>query len=227
MVIILIAGASASGKSQLAANLVKQLLSGGVSAAQLKMDDYYYPKPDDAELIEYKTKTNLDKPDMIEFELIIQHLCALSRGEIIDRKPVLDFATCARLYERFQPSEVLVVEGIFALHLTNKLPADIKTVTVSVTTTSYLDILRRREKRDIDEGRRKTVDEVRYRERRNVGHGFFAYVAPSFSSADIQIVNEEHVDPAKPHPLEMGAVDIVAILNQLDMLKHSQKSALL
>lgn len=224
MILIIIAGASASGKSQLATRLVTQLSAGGINAIQLKMDDYYLPMPEHLNLAEYKANTNFDAPNMVDFELLIQQLKTLISGDVIDNKPVFDFVTYTRSYEKLSPCDVIVLEGIFTLLLAKKLPPELTLVTVSVTTPSYMELLKRREKRDIEEGRRQTSTDVRRCERRTVGRGFFAYVAPTLNSADIQVLNDEYKGSATPHPLDLAVVEIIALLDQkkrLDSLANN------
>lgn len=106
-----IAGCSGSGKTSLALELTRQL-----EATLLPLDFYYH---DLAHLTPVdRALQNVDHPDSIEHDLLVEHVKTLAEGKPIDR-PVYDFATHTRIpgqFERIQPAKVLIVEGILALH---------------------------------------------------------------------------------------------------------------
>ncbi|RXH54990.1 uridine kinase [Granulicella sibirica] len=110
-VILGIAGCSGSGKTTLARELTSQL-----DATLLPLDFYYqdlsHLAPAD------RAAFNVDHPDSIEHDLLVEHVKTLASGKPIDR-PVYDFATHTRVpnqFERIEPTRVLIVEGILALH---------------------------------------------------------------------------------------------------------------
>src|SRR5580698_2329755 len=110
-VVIGIAGCSGSGKTTLARELANQL-----DATLFPLDLYYrdlsqFP-------LDSRHKQNFDHPDSLESELIIKHVRALANGETIQR-PVYDFKTHSRVagsFETIVPKDVVIVEGILALH---------------------------------------------------------------------------------------------------------------
>ena len=106
-----IAGCSGSGKTTLARELTRQL-----EATLLPLDFYYH---DLSHLTPAeRAACNVDHPDSIEHELLVEHIQSLASGQPIDR-PVYDFATHSRVpgqFERIEPTRVLIVEGILALH---------------------------------------------------------------------------------------------------------------
>lgn len=113
MTTIGIAGGSASGKTTVAKRLVDFANEYG-SVAYIRLDDYYH---DLAHLpMEKRRETNVDHPDALDFELLINHLKQLQAGHGID-KPLYDFVTYTRLKEteRVEPSSVIIVEGILTL----------------------------------------------------------------------------------------------------------------
>ena len=61
---------------------------------------------------------NYDHPDSVENELLAKHVSELAQGHSIDR-PIYDFAAHTRVLgetDHITPGEVVIVEGIFALH---------------------------------------------------------------------------------------------------------------
>jgi len=113
MLIIGIAGGSGSGKTTVVKELVKQLPNNSVSV--ISQDAYYY---DNGHLsAEEKLHINFDHPDAIEWDLMIDHLDRLKRGETIPM-PIYTYVTCARSEEvvHVEPTEVIIVEGILVLN---------------------------------------------------------------------------------------------------------------
>ena len=109
--IIGIGGCSGSGKTTLARELTEQL-----SATLLPLDFYYiclsHLPPDERAL------QNFDHPDSLEHSLLACHLEQLTAGLAIER-PIYDFTTHTRVKNRtemIKPAQVLIVEGILALH---------------------------------------------------------------------------------------------------------------
>lgn len=112
MLTIGIAGGSGSGKTTVVRELMRQLPENSVSV--LSQDAYYY---DNGSLTpEEKKKINFDHPNSIEWDLLIDHLDRLERGETIPM-PIYTYVTCARSEEviHVQPTEVVIVEGIMVL----------------------------------------------------------------------------------------------------------------
>ena len=109
--VIGIAGCSGSGKTTLARELALQL-----DATLFPLDFYYR---DLGQLpLDSRGKPNFDHPDSYESRLLIEHVCALARGEAIQR-PVYDFRAHSRVTGSFDvitPNNIVIVEGILALH---------------------------------------------------------------------------------------------------------------
>lgn len=109
--LIAIAGGSGAGKSHLAARIATEL---GAAATVLPLDDYFEDQshlaPDELAAV------NFDHPDAYDRELFRDHLRALLGGDPVD-KPVYDHVPASRRDERVrvEPSELLVVEGLYAL----------------------------------------------------------------------------------------------------------------
>lgn len=109
--IVGIAGCSGSGKTTLARELTMQL-----SATLLPLDFYYrclsHLPPHQRAL------QNFDHPDSLEHLLLVHHVEELADGRSIER-PIYDFTTHTRIPDRTEtipPAQVLIIEGILALH---------------------------------------------------------------------------------------------------------------
>lgn len=108
-----IAGPSCSGKSLLARQLA--ITYADRRSHVLSLDCYYHDlshlHPDERE------KQNFDVPEAIDVELFIEHLRTLLAGGEIE-VPAYDFATHTRSpnTHRVAAAELLIVEGLFALH---------------------------------------------------------------------------------------------------------------
>jgi uridine kinase len=75
------------------------------------MDAYY--RNHTSMTLEDRRRVNWDHPDAIDFDLLVAHLEALSRGEAVE-KPVYNYVTHLReeRTERIPPSDVVVIDGI-------------------------------------------------------------------------------------------------------------------
>lgn len=105
-----IGGPSGSGKSELAALLLKRI----ESAAMVSVDSYYRELSHLSS--EERENVNFDHPDSIEWPLLTNHLEQLAVGQPIE-EPVYLFCEHTRSTESrtIQPAEVVFVEGILAL----------------------------------------------------------------------------------------------------------------
>lgn len=219
MFAIFIAGASASGKTKLSSLLLDRLKANGGNHVLLKMDDYFHEIPDGVDIDWFRKNTNFDKQDMLKLDLLKEHLLALNRGDAII-KPIFDFNKNKCLSsEEIDPPDVIIVEGLFALHFAKKfLEAELSALTVFVETNSYLTLIKRRIERDMRERGRHDDSEVKQQERRFVGPAFFGGttfvggIASSKLGADIVIDNSEDNSVAGSHPLVKGAEQIIGEL---------------
>ena len=105
-----IAGRSGCGKTRLAAELARLWPGAGVLAI-----DSYYRDLSQLSLAE-REEVNFDAPAALDWELLVAHLAQLRSGASVP-VPRYDFASHTRLPEPalLAPSDVLVVEGLFAL----------------------------------------------------------------------------------------------------------------
>lgn len=109
MLIIGIAGGSGSGKTTVVREIMSRLPVASVSL--IPQDAYYW---DNGNLTpEEKKLINFDHPNSIEWNLLVEHLDVLRRGEAI-QMPQYSYVSCARSSEtiHIEPRQVIIVEGI-------------------------------------------------------------------------------------------------------------------
>ncbi|MBO4379445.1 MAG: uridine kinase [Muribaculaceae bacterium] len=113
MLVIGIAGGTGSGKTTVVNKIIKSLPQGEV--AVIPQDSYY--KDSSHIPPEERSKINFDEPDAIEWDLLVDHLRALRRGETI-QIPTYSYLTCTRQEEtvEMRPRDVVIVEGILVLN---------------------------------------------------------------------------------------------------------------
>ncbi len=113
MYLIGIGGGTCSGKSTLARRLRRRL---GAGCSLVPMDNYYLARRV-GESLEERAALNHDLPGAFDWSLLRAHLRALGEGEAVEM-PLYDFALHNRtsLTKTVEPREVVVLEGLFALH---------------------------------------------------------------------------------------------------------------
>ena len=180
MLIIGVAGGSGSGKTTVVKKIQEQFPKGEVTI--LSHDSYYFDSKDLS--LEERRKKNFDHPDAIEFDLMIEHVKKLKRGEAVD-EPVYSFITCTRQPEtrRLQPREVLIIEGI--LCLTHPGLRDLMDIKVFVDCDSDVRLARIIQ-RDIEE-RGRDVNDVLVRYEKTVRPSHLQFIEPTKRYADIII----------------------------------------
>lgn len=184
-VVIAIAGCSGSGKTTLAAELARQL-----DATLFPLDLYYrdlsrFP-------LDSRHKQNFDHPDSLESELILEHVRALAAGKPIQR-PVYDFKTHSRVAGAFDPvvpANVVIVEGILALHYDELIP--LYDFSVYVNAPNEI-CLRRRIYRDMME-RGRTEQSVREQFEATARPMADLYVLPSAARASLVVEGTDALD---------------------------------
>ncbi len=176
--LVAVCGGSCSGKSTLAATVLRGL--GSETASLLAFDAYYC---DQSGLTpEERAEVNYDHPDSLDMALFAQHLAMLACDEPVDC-PIYDFATHTRLQEtrRIEPAPVVVVDGIlllsderlvsqFDMRIFRECPEDVR--------------LDRRIERDVLE-RGRTEAAVRKQFAATVKPMHDEYVSPSAIHADV------------------------------------------
>lgn len=136
--IIGIAGGSGSGKTSVTNKIMKNL--DGHSVALIEQDFYY--KDQSHLTFEERLQTNYDHPFAFDNDLLIQNLKDLKAGKSVE-VPTYDYTIHTRSNKKiaFEPKDVIIVEGIFALE--NETLRDMMDVKIYVDTDADLRILRR------------------------------------------------------------------------------------
>lgn len=213
MIFVFIGGASASGKTSVSERLLVKLRELGISSQLLTMDDYIRVKPDDVATDYYRLHTNFDTPDIMDFDLLREHILNLSKGKAII-KPKFSFLSCTHIgSDVIDEADVFIIEGIFAQYFAKmQLPKEIDRLSVNVAAEAYNDIVTRRIERNVKD-RGQTRDTVIQQERSFVGPGFFLYTAPAASGSDVYIVNKKAPQDDKLKVLDAAVDEIIDALN--------------
>jgi uridine kinase len=180
--IVGIAGGSGSGKTTFARK-IKEIF--GDNVVLLEQDSYY--KDLSHITLEERKNLNFDHPDILDFDLLRQHLLDLKLGQQIV-KPVYDFKTSCRteIQEEVLPAKIIIVEGVllFAIEEVRNL-FDIK---IYIDVEDDIRFIRRLE-RDINE-RGRTIGSVINQYLATVKPMHSKFVSPSKKFADIVILGE-------------------------------------
>lgn len=185
---------SGSGKTTLAETVAHEL-----GAGLLRTDDYY--RPLDGLTYEERCEVNFDHPDSVDGERMAGQLRQLLRGETIE-VPEYDFTrhTWGRRIQKIGPTDVVVVEGIFAL----AYPEIVALCDVRVFVDADESIcLQRRIERDVAE-RGRTPGEVVSRFEGHVAPMFRRHVLPGRAHANVIVSGES--DPARGIAAVLAAV---------------------
>lgn len=179
-IVLGVAGGTASGKTTVANRILQQVGTGRI--AHLQHDSYYRDLSDLP--LEERARFNFDHPDMLETDLLVQHLKQLRAGQAVE-VPVYDFATYVRTEEtrRVEPRRVILVEGI--LIFADRALREMMDIKLYVDTDADLRFIRRLE-RDIEE-RQRTLQSVILQYMSTVRPMHMEFVEPSKRYADIII----------------------------------------
>ena len=172
-----IAGRSGAGKSEIARQLAAWL-PGKTEVVSL---DSYYHAMDHVPLAE-RAVVNFDHPDSLDWPLIVEHVGALSRGEMI-AEPIYIFAAHTRSPEKrpVMPSRYVILEGLFTLH--DSAVRDCLNAKIYIETPDDV-CFDRRKTRDIVE-RGRTIESIERQYATTVRPMAEAYVSPSSQHADL------------------------------------------
>lgn len=184
VIIIGIAGSTASGKSLLANTLVSEL---GSDQVVLIGEDSYYKDASHLTL-EDRMKINFDHPDAFDHELLIDHLKKLQEGESIN-VPQYDFTSCLRSTEatliKGNHYRIIIVEGI--LIFTEPRLRDLMEIKIFMDTPLDTCLIRRI-RRDVKE-RGRTLESVILQYQETVRPMYFEFVEPAKRHASIIVPN--------------------------------------
>ncbi len=180
-VVIGIAGGTCSGKSSIANILIEEFRYTN-SINIFKQDDYYKDQSDMP--MEERVKTNYDHPLAFDYELMIDHLYKLLNGEQIE-KPTYDYTVHNRssITEIITPSDVIVIEGLFALY--NPEIRAIEDIKIFVDTPADIRFIRRLQ-RDVSE-RARTIESITSQYLTTVKPMHDQFLEPTKQYADIII----------------------------------------
>ena len=199
MLIIGIAGGTGSGKTTVVQQIINELPETEVGV--ISQDSYY--RENNNLSFEERGLINFDHPRAIDFELLVEHLTKLKKGEIIEQ-PVYSFVTHNRTDDSIitHPRKVMIVEGI--LILANPELREMFDVKIFVHADSDERLIRRL-KRDIAE-RGRDMEEVLNRYQTTLKPMHQQFIEPTKGFADIIIPNDKY---------NTVAIDVVrAVINQ-------------
>lgn len=180
MLIIGIAGGTGSGKTTVVEQIINELPKDEVCV--ISQDSYYK----DTSHLSYdeRVEINFDHPQAIDFELLVDHLKILRKGDPIEQ-PVYSFVEHNRTSETITtyPKKVVIVEGI--LILTHAKIREMFDVKLFVHADSDERLIRRL-KRDIAE-RGRDLEEVLNRYQTTLKPMHQEFIEPTKEFADIII----------------------------------------
>ncbi|MDX9769397.1 MAG: uridine kinase [Tenuifilaceae bacterium] len=178
MLIVGIAGGTGSGKTTVVKRITGCLPPGEVVI--IPQDSYY---KDSSHLpLEQRQEINFDHPSSIEFELLVDHVAKLKKGNPIDQ-PIYSYLTCTRATETVTilPKHIVIIEGI--LVFTNPELRELMDIKVYVDADAD-DRLARVIQRDIVE-RGRSVNKVLERYEKTVKPMHLQFIEPTKRYADI------------------------------------------
>ena len=181
-----IAGGTGSGKTFIVDNLLSIYNSNNISV--INLDSYYKDLSHMGH--QDRVKQNFDHPDSIDIDLIISHLKQISDGNDVDI-PIYDFSNHIRLKttKTISQSNVIIVEGIFALHYMQLR----KLYTLNVFIETSEDIrFQRRLSRDTKE-RGRTISSIKDQFESTVLPMHKKFIGPSKQFADLIIDGNSNI----------------------------------
>lgn len=203
-IIIGIAGGSASGKTSISRRL-KEAYEDSKSVVIIRQDDYY--KDQSNKTMEERVVTNYDHPFAFDNDLLVKQLQELLAGHTI-QKPTYDFVhhTRSDVIEEIQPSDVVVLEGLFILE--DEQLRNLCDIKIFVDTDADIRFIRRLI-RDVKK-RGRTLDSVVDQYTSTVRDMHNLFIEPSKRYADIIIPEGGHNLVA----IDLLITKISSIINQ-------------
>lgn len=185
--IIGICGGSGSGKT----TLLKRLARGyeHLNPTVFSMDNYYLPKQD--QLIDVNGEVNFDLPTALDRPKLIDDLNQLASGNPIEVKEYhFNAPPHKNVLITLEPSELIIVEGLFLFHYDEIIPMLDYSVFIDVDEAIQLD---RRLYRD-QETRGYSREAILYQWNNHVQPCYEQFLAPYKKIADFSFKNEEDFD---------------------------------
>ena len=192
-----ITGESASGKTVFVDNTIHAVVRDrkeGIYTV-IRQDDYYKDTSKELQAAGsydalFKTGFSFDTPEVINLELMKEHLIALKNSQTIV-SPKYDFVTCVSdpNGEEKRPAKVILTEGLYVL---NEEVRDIMDVKVYVFTP--LDVIKERwYKRAVSRGKTGEAADLQFKD---VNETAQRYIRPNYQIADCIIngmVDKEYI----------------------------------
>ncbi|EER24178.1 uridine kinase family protein [Coccidioides posadasii C735 delta SOWgp] len=198
MSIIGIAGGSGSGKSSVAAEIIKSLNLPG--AVILVMDHFYKSLTPEQNAIAHQDEYDFDSPDAIDFDVLVQTLQNLKQGLKVEI-PIYSFTKHQReeATVSLYPPRVLILEGILAF----TDPRIVDMLDIKIFVEADMDVcLGRRIARDVRE-RGRTLESVLKQWFKFVKPSYNRFVEPQRQISDIivprGIENKTAIDMVVKH----------------------------
>jgi uridine kinase len=194
MIVVFIAGGSASGKTELTKQLLEKLKELKINCLSIKLDDYYKEIPEGVNIEKYKETTNFDNPDCLDLQLLKEHIINLEQGKDIE-KPVFDFKIERRIKtEKIIPPEILLLDGTSSLYFANHFLPDLhKTFKIFIEVEQNT-LLKRRIRRDLSERGYINEESITKKDTEYVRPTFYKFIEPTKEFADILIYNNDTYD---------------------------------
>lgn len=205
-VVIGICGGSGSGKTTLLRRIAEEFSS--LNPSLFTMDNYYHPIEE--QRLDENGIVNFDLPTALDEEQLTSDLRTLVAGKPIEVKEYFFNTIPAKnVLLTIQPSEIILVEGLFLYHYQAVHALLDYSVFVDVEHAIQLD---RRIYRDQDNRGYKRSDII-YQWDNHVMPCFEAYIAPHVSKANFHFRNDHRAE-----------ADFVLLMNSLRGLINSKQS---
>lgn len=186
-VVIGICGGSGSGKTTLLRRIAEEFSS--LNPSLFTMDNYYHPIEE--QRLDENGIVNFDLPTALDEEQLTSDLRTLVAGKPIEVKEYFFNTTPAKnVLLTIQPSEIILVEGLFLYHYQEVHKLLTFSVFVDVDHSIQLD---RRIYRDQDNRGYKRSDII-YQWENHVTPCFEAYIAPHRTKADFHFSNDQRAE---------------------------------
>lgn len=182
-ILVALVGGSGAGKTSVAVK-IKEHFSD--CADILSMDDYYKNLEPGVDPRNY----NFDTPKAFDFELFIEHLKALKKGESVE-VPVYNMVTYRResgISRPFKPKDLIIVEGILVLYSKNL--RNLFDFSVYIDAPADERLIRRIERDTRERGR--SIDSIITQYRQFVAPAFKSFIEPQKYFCDIVLPDGAH-----------------------------------
>lgn len=150
------------------------MIEANIASQILSMDNYY--SRGDQSRQEFVENTNFYDPETLLQAEIIQNIASFNHGKP-SHKPCNPYE--GEYLEKTiiaNPTNVVIVEGIFAAYVARQISFPIEKLLINLTTDSYRGIITKRKQRN-EKDRHENEDATTYREKRLAGPSFFRYTA--------------------------------------------------